>query len=325
MEQRTHIVSLQIRAFQNTDVQPLCRVLSAHYAAIGLPSAFTPLTLELCVLAKPYFDPELLLVAENDGEIAGWILMGFEADSQLQSLNPQNAVVSCLCVAPGPVEELVAGELIKYAAGRLAARGVTQVQYCPPPPNVPYLAGLVPGDGMIGLPELDIRQQKWLSAAGWQAGIEMESWELDLGRFQPPMDRTQIQIRRMAHVDRLLDEPLLPWYTASVFSHTEPVGFQLTNRQDKRVAAEVIIWIIGQELLPQPEVVAHLWPLNLPGGELLADQLVFLVAESLRQLRGDRVDGVRTVTAAANRTTRDLLQRIGFTRAASGHVLRLSL
>lgn len=312
-------VSLLIRAFQNTDTQALCRVFNSHHEAVGLPSAIVPLSLELCVLAKPYFENPLLLVAEQDQRIVGFTQVGFEPADGLTSLDTSASVISALCVEPGEEDFAVGQILIEEAIRCLAGRGAEKVRFCPPPPATPYFAGLAPGDGMIGCPTIDPRVRSWLEASQWKVEQPMACWEIDLNSFQLPMDRTQLQVRRMAHVDRLLDEPVLPWYAASMLGHTEPIGFQLTSRQTRMVTAEIMLWTIGHELLPQNETVAHLWPLESlqPGQD---DHVVFLIAESLRQLREDRIDIVRTIVAGNDAATAKLLSRIGFTATLSGVV-----
>ncbi len=317
-------MSLLIRAYQNTDTQALCRVFNSHHEAVGLPSAIVPLSLELCVLAKPYFESKFLLVAEQSGRVVGFTQVGFEPDTSLGSLSHEAAVMSALCVEPGEEDFVVGQVLLDEACRALEESGARRVRFCPPPPSAPYFAGLSPGDGMIGCPDVDPRARSWLDAAQWSPQQAVACWEIDLNRFQPPMDRTQIQIRRMAHVDRLLDEPQLPWYVASMLGHTEPIGFQLTNRQTRMVTAEIVVWTIGNELLPQCEMIAHLWPMEQPppGQE---DQLVFLVSEALRQLREDRVDMVRTVLATEDTGMARMLTRLGFAATLCGEVLARDL
>ncbi len=317
-------MSLLIRAYQNTDTQALCRVFNSHHEAVGLPSAIVPLSLELCILSKPYFESQHLLVAEQDGRIIGFTQVGFEPDAALESLNSEAAVMSALCVEPGE-EDFVAGQiLVDEAVRTVAESGSRRIRYCPPPPAAPFFAGLSPGDGMIGCPVVDPRVRSWLQAAQWQVDQSVVCWEIDLNRFQPPMDRMQIQIRRMAHVDRLLDEPILPWYVASMLGHTEPIGFQLTSRQSRMVTADIVVWTVGNELLPQGEVIAHLWPVeSLAAGQ--EDQLIFLISEALRQLREDRIDIVRTVVPAQDTTMAKLLSRIGFSATISGDVFSHSM
>ena len=178
---------------------------------------------------------------------------------------------------------------------------------------------------MIGSPTGDVRQQQWLAAAGWTAEDSVAYWNIDLAQFHPPMDRTQIQIRRMAHVDRLIDEPMLPWYVASMLGHAEQIGFQLTARATRSVTADIVLWTIGHELLPQPDVIARLWPLDPRDCQRSEDQLIFLLAEAFRQLREDRVDGVRTVASTRDVEVMRLLKRIGFETLAQGTVYSTSL
>ncbi len=313
-------MSLLIRAYQNTDTQALCRVFNSHYQSVGLPGAVVPLSLELCVLAKPYFESSGLLVAEQAGQLVGFTQLGLEPDSTLTSVNSEAGIMSVLCVAPGDNDFAVGQILIEEAVRSLRESGAKRIRFSPPPPATPYFAGISPGAGMIGCPVADPRTHGWLEASGWTLEQSVVSWELDLNRFQPPVDRMQIQIRRMAHVDRLVDEPVMPWYVASMLGHTEPIGFQLTDRQSRTVTCEVILWTIGHELLPQPESVAHLWPIAgyKPGQE---DQLVFLISEALRQLRDDRVDVVRTAVPAQDTGLSRILSRIGFMETLSGDVM----
>lgn len=317
-------MSLLIRAYQNTDTQSLCRVFNSHYEAVGLPSAIVPLSLELCVLSKPYFESKYLLVAEQDAQVVGFTQLGFEPAESLQTIGSEAAVMSALCVEPGPEDFVVGQVLVEEAMRTLADSGARHVRYCPPPPAAPYFAGLAPGDGMIGCPVLDPRARAWLDAGQWSVEQTVDCWEIDLNRFQPPMDRTQIQIRRMAHVDRLLDEPELPWYVASMLGHTEPIGFQLTARQSRMVTSEIVIWTIGHELLPQCEMIAHLWPIAGYAADQ-DDQLVFLISEALRQLREDQIDIVRAVVPTRDASMARLLSRIGFAASISGEVMSRSL
>ena len=318
-------MALDIRSYLNTDSQALCRAFDAHYQAVGLPYVLTPLSLELCVLAKPYFDPAQMLVAEIDGSVIGFALVGFEPSGDLRALDTTRAVVSGLCVAPHPLADKAARHLIASAMQYVSRQGCTQLRFCPPPPASPYLAGLAPGDAMIGCPDNDVRQQQWLIDAGWTVAETIVYWDIDLAMFHPPMDRMQIQIRRMAHVDRLLDEPMLPWYVASMLGHSDQIGFQLTARDTRRVTADIVLWTIAYELLAQPDSVARLWPLDVQECQRSQDQLIFLLSEAFRQLREDRVDGVRTVSNSRDTEVTQLLQRIGFETLGRGSVYAISV
>lgn len=313
-------MSLDIRSYRNTDAEALCRVFNAHYQAVGLPCVLTPLSLELCVLSKPYFAPELLLIAELDGAVAGFAQLGFAPDENLQTLSSTQAILSSLCVPVQQDSSAIASQLISTAMRIVGQSGAAHMRYSPPPPASPFFIGLSLGDGMIGAPSADTRLHAWLTSAGWKAGERVIYWEVDLANFHPPMDRTQIQIRRMAHVERLLDEPTMPWYLASLLGHTEQIGFQLISRDARSMAVDIVLWSIGSELLAQSDTVLRLWPLTAEACRRDDDRLVFLLSEAFRQMREDRVDAVRTVANESDADVVRLLQRIGFDALMSGNV-----
>lgn len=264
--------------------------------------------------------PELLLVAEVDRSVAGFAQIGFASDETMQTLSTKQAVLSALCVPAQQGSTEIASQLIA-AAMRVAGQcGALQMRFSPPPPASPFFVGLALGDGMIGAPSADTRLHAWLSTAGWKADERVVYWEVDLANFHPPMDRTQIQIRRMAHVERLLDEPLLPWYLASMLGHTEQISFQLIDRSTRSIATEIVLWTVGHELLPQSDTIMRLWPLPADACRRNDDRLVFLLAETFRQMREDRVDAVRTAASEKDGDVSRLLQRVGFEALMSGDV-----
>lgn len=318
-------MSLDIRTFRNTDASALCAVYASHYQAASLPGTLSPLSLELCVLSKPFFSPAQLLVAEQDEQVVGFLLIGFEPEIDLLAASSTHACISALCVTNVANEDEIAGRLLASAWQFANQIGVAQLRFSPPPPASPFMAGIAPGDGMIGAPDVDIRQNRWLQANNWEAGERVVCWEIDLGQFHPPMDRMQIQIRRMAHVDRLLDEPTMPWFIANMLGHAEQVGFQLTARETRTVAADVVLWTVGDELIPQSEMVARLWPLDPEGSSKNEDHYVFLLSEAFRQLREDRVDVVRTVSSHQDAVMAHLLQRVGFRPHLNGTVFSLQI
>lgn len=318
-------MALDIRSYRNTDAQALCEVFDAHYRAVGLPHVLSPLSLELCILSKPYFAPEHLLIAEQDGKPIGFAQIGFEPDQELGAIDQSLGVISALCVTAHESADASAQELLQAAQKTAAALGARRLRFCPPAPATPYFAGLAPGDAMIGVPDADTRQLAWISNAGWSPGDRVAYWNLDLASFHAPVDRTQIQIRRMAHVDRLLDEPMFPWYLASVLGHTEQIAFQLTSRTTRTVAADCVLWMIGQELLAQHDLIAHLWPLDPQTCAQSEDHVVFLLAEAFRQLREDRFDEVSTVAHEHESAILRVLERVGFSPLLVGTVFSTTL
>lgn len=276
---------------------------------------------ELAVLAKPYFVASDLLVATVDDELQGILHLSNASLLDLTDLDCNRGVLSALCVAPGESEAEIAAALLSRADQMLAASGVSSCTTRPMPPDCPFYLGLGTGDSMMGITTADQRTYGWLVDAHWVPRQATSGWELFLDNFQPPVDRLQIQIRRTAHVDRMLDEPLLPWRQACLLGHTEPTGFQLTLRSEGTVAQELLVWSVGQELMTTPDSIVWLWPIEVVESTQIADQLVFLLSESLRQMAEDRVDVVRTYSDSAKTLVTSVLTRLGFRNANSGVIL----
>jgi hypothetical protein len=322
-------VSLSIRTFCNTDVDAICRVWNSHYADHGYACRIDPLRLEFYCLAKPYFDASEFYIAEVDNQVVGLAHLSRLTNELLDDFRLAATAVSALCVVPCSDEALIASELLHCCDQRSIALGAKECRFRPMLPDVSFYLGLGTGDSMVGTPSGEHRTRQWVKDAGYAPLTPTDQWQLDLTSFQPPVDRQQVQIRRGAHVNRQVDEPLLPWWQACALGHTEPTAFQLMHRAERRVLQDVLYWTIAPELQTTSEALAWLWP---PDASLAisdmgsksetshADQLLFLIAESLRELQADKIDAVRSVSTADDVVVNQLLKRLGFRTVQSGVV-----
>jgi hypothetical protein len=313
-------VSIALRSFRNTDTDAICRIWNDHHA--GQPTCqMTPLQFELCVLAKPYFHAEQLMVASVDEELKGFAHFA-PAIAEEGWVNPDgHSILSSLCVSPYEEETILAEILLAEIERAQIAKGARCSLTRPMPPECPFYLGLGLGDSMMGITTNDRRAYSWLIKAGYEPRIATSGWELHLSEFQAPIDRLQIQIRRNAHVDRMLEEPQMPWWHACVLGHTEPTGFQLTLRSEGQVAQDLLVWNVSPELATSSESVVWMWPIQVGPSQQSTDQLVFLIAEALRQMAEERVDVVRTVSDSSQQLVAAVLTRLGFRNSLSGVVL----
>ena len=139
------------------------------------------------------------------------------------------------------------------------------------------------------------------------------------------MDRMQIQVRRAAQVNRSLDEPELPWWQACVLGHTEPTSFQLVHRTEKRVLAEVLFWTVAPEMQSEPGAIVWMWPIEPAADENAPHEVVFLVAESLRQFQQEAATEARCVSRADDDTRTEILRKLGFAPMHHGIVYQRKL
>src|SRR5437868_1823596 len=91
---------LRIRRFRNDDPPILAAVWNdaatgrGTYPLRGVPP------MERAVFSKPYFDPAGFLVAEVDGEVAGFAHAGFGPNDDETALDRTRGVVAAVVVRP---------------------------------------------------------------------------------------------------------------------------------------------------------------------------------------------------------------------------------
>ena len=314
-----------IRTFCNTDVAVLCKVWNAHYGDLGAACRMTPLQLELVCLAKPYFSADDVFIAEFDEQVVGFLHLGPVARDDLREARDDLLAIAALCVVPCDEEDSVAQALLRHVERVLRRRNIARCSFKPLLPGCPFYQGLGPADSMIGATTSERRCCQWLKAAGFIPSLPTSQWELDLSTFQVPVDRQQIQIRRGTHVERESDEPTLPWWQACWLGHTEPTRFNFYHRAQGQLVCDALTWSVAVELQTSPDAIAWLWPPHIPQIELGAEQLLFLVGEVCRQMQSERVDVVRTVSAASDTQLNALLRRLGFVAEHSGVVMEKQL
>ena len=266
------------------------------------------------------------MLATNQGGVpVGFIHFGFASNADGSDASDSMAILHKICIAPCEDEDAIAKVLIDYALIQLekqnakacSALGTTAL-------NAFYL-GVGEGDNLMGVVAKDHRTQRWLSEAGFIPTRPTECWELELTSFRPPMDRTQIGIRRTCTVGRLLDEDTHEWWLSTVLGHCEQIRFNLVLRSPPKVESEIMFWFPDPTIIGVDSSVVRLWLPNVPPADEARERFVYLMAESLRQLQQEKRRAVRTFASADQQPSITLLQRLGFRSVEHGLVFARDL
>ncbi|MEC8554579.1 MAG: hypothetical protein VXZ82_06180 [Planctomycetota bacterium] len=310
-----HILVIKIRGFCNTDIYAICELWNTHHADVPGTQEMNPLRLELSCLAKPYFEPSQLLIAEEDlGTPLGFIHFGPVAAQNGDDVEQNANAIHALCVRPDAREAEVAGLLLSQLKLSGEQRAVA---FRPTLPNAAYYLGVAPADAISGVIAEEYRLCNWLSAAGFAPGTPTCLWELQLAFFQPPVDRNQIQIRRSCQVESNEDAEL-PWWHACVLGHAEPATFELRRKADRQLLTSSLFWSLAAEMQDPTQSAYWWWPKFTPEDNVNTNQRLHLLAESLRALQQSGVDVVRTSTFVEDSEQADILHRLGFSPASNG-------
>jgi GNAT superfamily N-acetyltransferase len=320
-------VTVAIELFRNTDLPAICEIWNQHHRVSGHQEQLAIDRMELFVPSKLFFDARLLLLAKIDDRPVGFIHLCPIPNAQFLDAKLGELAIAALCVVPSENEQEIAAKLFQAAKEVCISRDCRRCVFRPALPQCSFYVGLGPADSLAGTLSSEERVCRWLAAAGFKPALPTTLWEIDLLNFRVPGDRIQMLVRRRSLVDRQIQEPDLPWWQSCVLGHTETVAFHLTDRIEKRTLQELILWSLAPSLSGTAQRVVWLWPPSMDYSPIDApveispvDRLLFLLAESLRELQTEQVDTLRTVTHSEATQIHQVLHRLGFQAVESGMV-----
>lgn len=288
----------------------------------GLVQPVSAMTWESEVLAKPYFDPSGLILAESGGHLVGMVHAGFGAVEGTCELDHTLGVVAQIVVRHGAMQRDIEDQLLREAEAYLVRKGAKLIYGGQMHPLNPFYFGLYGGSDLGGVLTGDDLMHGLLRRAGYQPCSHSVLLQRELFGFRPPSDRRAMQHRRQYQVIVDPSPAATDWWQACMLANTERVSYRLVPRQGGPVVGEAIYW--SMEAISRVRGVNTFGLLSLSVDNTTRGQGLggFLVAESLRQLHDNAVKVVETQTMADNVPARRLYQKLGFAEVTQGTVYR---
>lgn len=315
-----------LRSFLNTDTPALAKIWSDHSLASPPLSHCSVGLWDQCVLSKSYFDAaDLVLAVDDCGVAQGLIHFGSSLAESGLDASADCGMIHRLCVRPQNDEHQIASLLIDHATKALRTRGMHRCLGVGSIDGSTFYLGIADGDNLMGVAATDQRTLRWLQQAGFQHFAPTECWSVALETFRPPMDRTQIAIRRACTISRILDDYPSNWWMSNMLGHCEQSRFHLSSRGPDRVEMEVMLWAPDTTIRGVDANTARFRMPTIPEDDENRERLIYLIAESLRQLYSERKRHVRVVTLSQHLISARILQRLGFRCEEHGMVFERHL
>jgi len=276
---------MAIRTFRNSDPPRLARLWNAQSAPASRAPEISARLLDETVLAKLYFDPRGLFVAERDGHVAGFAHAGFGPNAEGSALDKTRGCLSALVIEPRPDEREMAAELVAAALDYLRTQGAETAVAGGPGPVDPFYLGLYGGSASDGLPADDERATNWLVEAGFQESARRAVLQLKLATYRPPVERAMTGWQRSSLVERSLDLASRSWFDAATLGQQERWIFRLTQRPPASRKGRVEWWGIQPLADRKNERMAGWLGSTLDSAAWTDGLAKFLIADSLRRLK----------------------------------------
>lgn len=286
------------------------------------------------VLSKPYFDRRGLIVAVDDSAAGepnpvGFVHAGFGPNERGDGLDTSAGVIAMLMCHPLEARTEIERELLVRGEAYLSERGARRIRLGGVAREAPFYLGLYGGSAMPGVLESDEPLLAVARAAcitgdcgdsGYCAIGRRTVWHRELATLRPVVDRTQMQIRRRANVEVVLDPPAASWWEACVYGPVDRLRFDLVGREDGARWAWAEFWSM--------DAFSAKWGVRAMGLkriEVAADQrreglATFLMGDALKQLAGDGVALAEAQADDDDLSSTALFRKLGFVEVDRGTI-----
>jgi GNAT superfamily N-acetyltransferase len=308
---------IDLHAFSNFDPPVVVDLWNNCLTEPGAATIRTATVLEFFTFAKPYFDPEGLLIAVSDGQPVGFAHSGFGPRPDGSAIDPAIGVVCALGVLPEIRRKGIGTQLLARSEDYLRRRGAQQLFAGPAAPANPFTFALYGGSQSSGFLDSSDLARPFLEGRGYRAvesslvyrcPVERAAAMVD-GRFPAMRQRYEIVLQPRRG---------LTWYEESVIGPTELHEFHLRDKVTGRQVARTCVW--------EMETFGPRWNEHAVGileFETEPDMrrrglAKFLMSMLLRHLREQFFTLAEIHVAETNEPAQKLLQSVGFTHTDTG-------
>lgn len=313
---------MQFRPFRNSDPPRIARLWSAQPPQRGLAQHVTARVLETYVFAKPYFNREDFIIAEDGDELVGFAHVGFGPNDARDDVATEMGAICMLMVDPTRDFAKNAAELLAKAELRLKQRGAKLLYGGSIPPLNPYYLGLYGGSELPGVLLSDHRLVELYNRSGYREIDRTVILQRELGEFRPPIDRRMVQLKRsmVVEVDAVPNQG--DWWDACVSPPHEPTRFEILPKNGGSPCGSVRFWVIEPFSNTWGRLSVGLTKLYIEEEQRGRGLATYLNSEALRHLQLNGVQLVEAQTMLHNKAALDLYARLGFDEVDQGVVFR---
>ncbi len=232
---------VRFRPFRNSDPPRLLHLFRQSRPGRAFACPESTHALELSVFCLPYFDPQGLIIAEEEGAVVGFVHAGFAFNGTLDGLDYSVGIICCVLVLHEFQHHGIGQQLVQRAEEYLRGRGAQSIQAGQSRYRDPFYFGIYGGARPSGFLQSDACADPFFRALGYQPVQRIPIFQRDLTDRKDPMNFRLMALRRQTEL-QVTDQPEHPtlwWYCK--FGNIESMQFRLLEKKTGAPIASVTV------------------------------------------------------------------------------------
>lgn len=221
---------ISYRRFRNSDPPQLLRLWHECDLGRGAAKDLAIDALDILALSQPYFDPEGLIVAVDDGKIVGYVHAGFGCNATKTDIDHTVGVICVLLVLPSHRRQGIGTELLRRGEWYLKEAGAKAIHAGPSRDKDPFYVGVYGGTRCSGFLHSDPIAFPFFIARGYGPVENHAIFQRNLRQRKDPLNFRLVTLRRKMEL-QVSDLPQsVSWWWHARYGKLDTVSFQLLNK-----------------------------------------------------------------------------------------------
>lgn len=233
---------VRYRSFRNDDPPGLVEIWNDALTGRSAAPLRNPTPLERHVFAKPYFDPEGLIVAVDDDQLVGFGHAGFGPNKKETAVTLQTGVTCVILVRTSHQRRGIGSELLGRCEEYLLNKGARAIFAGPLWPLTPFYFGLYGGSDLPGFLATDEGAAPFLEYHGYRPSSTNLVFQRSLETSVSIPDGRFAALRKKYTVRVVPPTGIGTFWHEAVFGPVEPLEFRLEEIVSARPVARALVW-----------------------------------------------------------------------------------
>jgi ribosomal protein S18 acetylase RimI-like enzyme len=314
---------IHYRTFRNPDPPALVAIWNGLHAGRGAITLRVAALLEYFTFAKPFFDPQGLILAEDEGRPVGFAHAGFGPSPAGDVLDHAVGVTCALGVLPSHRRRGIGTELLRRCEDYLRRRGARELLAGPQAPRNPFTFGLYGGGDSPGFLDSDPLARPFLEGRGYRVSETRLVFQRPLDRAPNPPD-ARFPAHRQRYEVRVGPYSNPTWWRECVLGPAvdRSIEYRLIDRGSERCAGRVALWEMDTFSQQWGRYAVGVLDLEVAPPLRRQGLAKFLFSQVLRHLHEQVLHLIEVQAAEDNAAALGLLRGLGFTQVDVGRCYR---